>query len=71
VLLKKKEKHDGNFDIIHIKDATGNKFSTRGTNVFIIGKNANAPQISLPRGKGIKLTIIQDRDRKLQKQQKA
>jgi small subunit ribosomal protein S4e len=62
--LKKKEKHEGSFDIIHLKDAAGNKFSTRSGNVFIIGKNANSPLVSLPKGKGIKLTIIQDRDRK-------
>lgn len=68
-VIEKREKHEGSFDIVHIKDAAGNKFSTRDTNVFIIGKNVNVPLISLPRGKGIKLSIIQDRDRKLKKQQ--
>jgi small subunit ribosomal protein S4e len=70
-VVERKERHEGSFDIIHLKDAVGNKFSTRGTNVFIIGKNANAPQVSLPRGKGIKLSIIQDRDRRLKNQEKA
>jgi len=68
--IEKREKHEGNFDIVHIKDAAGNKFSTRGTNVFIIGKNANTPLVSLPRGKGIRLSIIQERDRRLKKKSK-
>jgi len=70
-VIEKREKHEGSFDIIHLKDAAGNKFSTRGTNVFIIGKNAASPLVSLPRGKGIKLSIIQDRDRKLANKEKA
>ena len=34
-------------------------------NVFIIGKGAKA-WVSLPRGKGIRLTIAEERDRRLQ-----
>lgn len=54
----------GSFDIVHIKDATGHQFATRLTNVFIIGKG-NKPYVSLPKGKGIRLSIAEERDRRL------
>jgi small subunit ribosomal protein S4e len=62
-ILEKKEKHPGHFDIVHIKDASGGKFATRLQNVFIIGKGSDA-QISLPPRKGIKTTILEQRDHK-------
>jgi len=66
-VIESRDKHPGSFDIVHLKDASGNKFATRGQNVFLIGKNATSPLVSLPRGKGIKLNIIHDRERKLKK----
>jgi small subunit ribosomal protein S4e len=54
------EKHLNSFDIVTIKDAKGHTFCTRMTNVFVIG-NGNQPQISLPKGRGIKKTIIEER----------
>ena len=54
-----KEKHKGSFDIVHIKDAAGHTFATRITNVFVIGKG-DKPLVSLPKGKGIKQTILQE-----------
>lgn len=56
------EKHPGSFDIIHLKDRRGNAFATRSGNVFVIGEG-NKPWISLPRGKGVKLTIIEQREK--------
>lgn len=56
------EKHPGSFDIIHLKDRRGNSFATRSTNVFVIGEG-NKPWISLPRGKGVKLTVLEQRDK--------
>mmetsp|Transcript_5917 Transcript_5917/g.14977 ORF Transcript_5917/g.14977 Transcript_5917/m.14977 type:complete len:99 (+) Transcript_5917:219-515(+) len=53
------EKHKGSFHIIHLKDAAGNTWCTRKDNVFIIGKGSK-PLISLPKGKGVKLTILQE-----------
>lgn len=58
-VIVSKEKHKGSFDIVHVEDAAGNRFATRATNVFVIGKG-NKPLISLPKGKGIRLTIIQE-----------
>jgi len=56
-----RERHPGSFDIVHIKDRRGNNFATRLTNVFVIG-DQNKPEISLPKGKGVKLTITELRD---------
>jgi len=57
------EKHPGSFDIAHLKDRRGNTFATRVGNVFIIGDSAK-PAISLPRAKGVKLSVIEERDQK-------
>uniref|UniRef100_A0A7S1Y1Z2 KOW domain-containing protein n=1 Tax=Grammatophora oceanica TaxID=210454 RepID=A0A7S1Y1Z2_9STRA len=54
------EKHEGSFDIVTIKDVKGNTFATRLTNIFIIG-SGNQPQLTLPKGRGIKKTILQER----------
>jgi len=58
-----REKHKGTFEIVTVEDAAGNRFATRNTNVFVIGKG-NKPLISLPKGKGIRLTILQEQAKK-------
>ena len=58
------EKHEGGFDLVHIKDALENTFVTRLSNVFVIGTEAGKPWVSLPKGKGIKLSISEERDRR-------
>lgn len=67
-MLESIEKHPGSFNIAHIKDAAGNKFATRVGNVFVLAKGRTS-LISLPHGKGVKLSIIQERDRKLAQQE--
>merc|ERR1711862_177218 len=59
-----REKHPGSFDIVHIKDSQGHVFATRLNYVFVIGKG-NKPFISLPKGKGVKLSIAEERDKRL------
>merc|ERR1712117_983872 len=51
-------------DIVHVKDSNGHVFATRLAYVFVIGKG-NKPYISLPKGKGIKLSIAEERDKRL------
>ena len=46
-----REKHEGGFDLVHIKDALENTFVTRLSNVFVIGTEAGKPWVSLPRVK--------------------
>merc|ERR1712091_525271 len=47
-IVESRERHQGSFDIIHVKDAAGNKFATRLHYVFVI-RNGNKPAISLPK----------------------
>jgi small subunit ribosomal protein S4e len=54
------EKHDGSFSIITVKDTKGAVFSTRLANVFVIG-GGNHPQVTLPKGRGIKKSILEER----------
>jgi small subunit ribosomal protein S4e len=73
-----REKHIGGFDIVHVKDSLDRTFATRYvysivfhlnklmfpcsvTNIFVIGEGIK-PWISLPKGKGTKLTISEERD---------
>jgi small subunit ribosomal protein S4e len=53
------ERHPGSFDIVHVRDRKGNAFATRIGNVFVIGEGST-PAISLPRSKGIKLTVLEE-----------
>ncbi|RLV91463.1 40S ribosomal protein S4 [Spathaspora sp. JA1] len=46
-----REKHEGGFDLVHIKDSLDNTFVTRLSNVFVIGTEAGKPWVSLPKGK--------------------
>ncbi|CDJ37662.1 Component of cytosolic 80S ribosome and 40S small subunit, related [Eimeria tenella] len=61
-----RERHLGSFDIVHLRDSRGNEFATRISNVFVIGKGEK-PMVSLPKDKGIRLTIFEDRQLKLKK----
>jgi small subunit ribosomal protein S4e len=61
-----RERHPGSFEIVHVKDAVGHSFATRLQNVFVIGKG-NKPWISLPKGNGVKLSIIENRTKMMSK----
>lgn len=61
-----RERHLGSFDIVHLRDARGNDFTTRISNVFVIGKGEK-PMVSLPKDRGIRLSIFEDRQLKLKK----
>jgi small subunit ribosomal protein S4e len=63
-LITHRERHPGSFEIIHVKDSIGHSFATRLNNVFVIGKGTK-PWVSLPAGKGIKLSIAEERDKRL------
>ncbi|RKP24240.1 40S ribosomal protein S4-A [Syncephalis pseudoplumigaleata] len=65
-VITHRERHHGGFDIVHVKDALDRQFATRLTNVFVLGQG-NKPWVSLPKGKGVKLTITEERDRRRQR----
>eukprot|EP00744_Colponema_vietnamica_P000270 GILI01000481.1.p1 GENE.GILI01000481.1~~GILI01000481.1.p1 ORF type:complete len:261 (+),score=83.66 GILI01000481.1:57-839(+) len=60
------ERHPGSFNIVHLKDSTGASFATREANVFALGKG-NKSLVKLPRGKGVKLSVIEERNLRMSK----
>jgi len=62
--IQSRDRHPGSFDIVNVKDSAGHGFSTRMSNIFIIGKGSK-PMISLPRDKGIRKSIAEERDARL------
>merc|ERR1712048_887464 len=69
-LITHRERHASSYDIVHIKDAAGNQFATRLSNIFLVGRG-NKAMITLPRGKGVRLTIAEERDRRLAEKAKS
>ncbi|PVU98568.1 hypothetical protein BB559_001464 [Furculomyces boomerangus] len=67
-VITHRERHHGGFDIVNLKDSTGHTFATRLTNVFVIGEGSKS-MISLPKNKGIKLSISEERDQRRQRQE--
>jgi len=65
-IITHRERHASSYDIVHIKDAAGNLFATRLSNIFLVG-NGNKAMVTLPRAKGVRLTISEERDRRLLK----
>lgn len=64
-VITHREKHPGSFEIVHLKDKEGNSFATRLMNVTVIGKERAF--VSLPKGNGVKLSIIDDRKKRMEK----
>ena len=58
-IIERIEKQIASFDIIHMKDAAGNKFATRIANVFVIGQG-ETPLITLPRRAGVRPSILEN-----------
>jgi small subunit ribosomal protein S4e len=62
--IMSRERHPGSFDIVHVKDVNEHIFATRLGYIFVIGKG-NKPYVSLPKGNGIKLTVAEERDKRM------
>jgi len=60
-ILKSIEKHPGSYTIIHVEDLAHRTFATRLDNAFPIGANKDGALVSLPRGHGIKLGILEEK----------
>jgi len=63
-IITSRERHPGSFDIVHVKDSQGHTFATRLAYIFVIGKGTK-PFISLPKGRGVRLTVAEERDKRL------
>jgi len=65
-VITSREKHIGSFEIIYVKDSKQRSFATRMSNIFIISsKDDSEPMVSLPRTKGIRDTILEERKKRL------
>jgi small subunit ribosomal protein S4e len=63
-ILQHVEHHPGSYEIAHVKDSRGNSFATRLGNIFVIGEGKK-PLISLPKAKGIRLTLVEEREARM------
>jgi len=63
-VIMSRDKHPGGFDIINVKDAKGKAFATRIGNIFCVGAKDEKPMISLPKGRGIKENILEERKKR-------
>merc|ERR1712124_44984 len=59
------QRHPGSFNIVNVRDADGNSFATRLGYVFALSKSGEDITQSMPTGRGVKLTIIQEREKAL------
>lgn len=66
-IVEKVEVHPGSFDIAYMRDPRDKRFATRRDNLFIIGQG-NKAAIGLPKTKGVKYTVIEEREKRLKKQ---
>jgi len=66
-VLKTIEKHPGSHAIVHVEDFAKRTFATRLDNVFAIGVDKKGSLVSLPRGHGVKLSILEEKRQKMKK----
>jgi len=69
-ILQHVEKHPGSYESAVIKDANGHSFSTRVSNLLVLG-DGTTPAISIPSGAGIKLTLIEERNAKYEDEEES
>jgi len=60
-----REKHVGSFEIVHVTDTKGRKFATRIMNVFTISNKDDEAMVSLPKAKGLRDNILEERKKRL------
>jgi len=65
-ILKHIEKHPGSHTIVQVEDFAHRIFATRIENIFTIGRD-NKALVSLPKGNGIRLSILEEKRQKQKK----
>merc|ERR1712093_149582 len=60
-----REKHIGSFEIVHVKDSKGRAFATRIMNIFTVSNKDDEPVVSVPRAKGLRDNILEERKKRL------
>jgi len=66
-ILKTIEKHPGSHNMVYVEDLAGRSFATRQDNVFALGVGKKS-LVTLPRGGGVKLGIVEARDKAQRKE---
>jgi len=64
-ILKSIEPHPGSHTMVHVEDFDSKTFATRLDNVFAIGADKKGSLVSVPKGHGIKLSVLEERRRKI------
>lgn len=64
-ILTQIKKHPGAVDLVDVQDASGNVFSTKLDYVFAIGDDMDSISVTLPKGDGLKITNIEDREQRI------
>nr|XP_055153878.1 40S ribosomal protein S4, Y-like [Symphalangus syndactylus] len=59
-----RERHPGSLNVVRVRDANGNSFALKLSNFFVTG-NGSKSWISLPMEKGTRLTIADEREKRL------
>eukprot|EP00286_Rhodomonas_abbreviata_P009114 CAMPEP_0181317752 /NCGR_PEP_ID=MMETSP1101-20121128/16637_1 /TAXON_ID=46948 /ORGANISM="Rhodomonas abbreviata, Strain Caron Lab Isolate" /LENGTH=265 /DNA_ID=CAMNT_0023425169 /DNA_START=23 /DNA_END=820 /DNA_ORIENTATION=- len=67
--LVHKDRHLGSFDIVTLRDAENNTFTTRLSNIMIIG-DSEGPAIKLPKGNGVRRTILEETAARMERREK-
>ena len=58
-VITRRDVHRGGHSVVHLRDAVGHEFSTRESNVFVLGEGST-PLVSLPKAKGVRPTILEE-----------
>jgi len=66
-VIESVEPHPGSFTTVQLKDSRGEIFATRKENVFVLGEGSKCA-VSLPKGKGVKYTILETQQARLKGQ---
>jgi len=67
-IVKNLEKHLGADTIAYVEDLAGRPFATLAKNLFVIGEG-NKPMVTLPKGGGVKLSVIEQKRGREKKQE--
>ena len=65
--IEKIEKHPGSYEIVYVKDLLGHTFSTRLSNVFVIGEGKEEVTVLKTH---TRYTVIEEREYRLGKKKK-
>jgi small subunit ribosomal protein S4e len=60
-IILSRHPHPGAEEVVKVRDSRGHVWSTLASNIFVLG-NENESLVSLPKDKGVRLSVIEERD---------